>query len=120
MSGIADAGSRRITASSGRAAQGFVARSCQQTNDSRPFGRAAVRKLLNAAQGSSKNMTPKREYTASNALGAKAYACASPSASAIVGRPATRSRARSSIGGDISTPSTCPDGPASSASWSSV
>ena len=72
MSGIADSGSSRITASSGRAAQAFFARSCQQTNDSRPPDRAAARKLRNAARESSKNMTPKREYMASNAPGANA------------------------------------------------
>ena len=44
----------------------------QQTNTSRPPGFSARRMLANAAGGSAKNITPKRENTASKLAGAKA------------------------------------------------
>jgi hypothetical protein len=51
---------------------GFSAGLLHATNASRASRRAARRMLANAAGGSSKNITPKREMTASNAPGSNA------------------------------------------------
>ena len=91
---------------------GFLSRGCQQTKASRPPGRSARRRFANAATGSAKNITPKREKTTSNGAGFERgdLRVVEPERDAPVepARSRARCRARSSIGREMSTATTLP------------
>jgi hypothetical protein len=76
-----------------------------------------VAMLRKAAEGSAKNITPKRLMTTSKASGSKGWTCASACSKRMLPRPsslASRS-ASASMGPDRSAPSTEPSGPAARA-----
>ena len=95
---------------------------CQQTKDSTPPGRSALRTLAKAATGSAKNITPKREYAASNRASPKSCTWTSACANSMFLAPAraARSRPRASISAEMSTPTAPPAGPTREASSSVV
>ena len=95
---------------------------CQQTNDSTPPGRSAVPTLAKAVTGSVKNITPKREYAASNRDSPKSWTWMSAYTNSTFPMPsrAARSRPRASISAEMSTPTACPPGPARDTSSSVV
>ena len=64
-------------AKSGTVIQGFSGSDFQQWKPRRPPGASARARLANAARGSWKNITPKREKITSKLAGAKACVCAS-------------------------------------------
>ena len=83
---------------------------------SRPPGLNARRKLANAATGSPKNITPKRENSRSVEPGGKSCAAASVSSQSRLPIPTERLRASSIMGPDTSSPVTWPVGPTRRAS----
>ena len=88
----------------------FSAGARQHTKASRPPGTNPLRILAKARGGSAKNITPKREKTASNVAGAKTWVWTSASIKDTLATPASaaRRRARSSNGREISHPITVP------------
>ena len=72
--GVGGGGGRQVLrrGRSGTVISGFSASARQQTKASRPPGFRAPRRLAKAAGGSAKNITPKREKTASKLAGSKA------------------------------------------------
>ncbi len=86
---------------------GFSSSLRQQANTSRAPGAAAERTFANAASGSSKNMTPKRETTRSNGApevsARRSSVCASAMRTVASG---TRRRAAAAMPSEMSTPTT--------------
>jgi hypothetical protein len=82
-----------------------------------PPGRSSAR-FANAACGSTKNITPKREKIRSTLFGVKAKVCASAFSKRRFASFSARARslARASMGVEMSTPSTAPLGPTRAAS----
>ena len=70
-------GTCSASAARGTSSQSLASSGCQQTKASRPPGRTADRMFANAATGSSKNITPNREMTASNRAGPNPRTCTS-------------------------------------------
>ena len=104
---------------SGAIAHGLSRGARQHTKAQRPPGRSEVRSWRSAAAGWSKNIRPKREYSRSCAPGSRASAAsASTKSSGSVACAAARRRAASSIGFEMSTPSTRPRSPTACASAS--
>jgi hypothetical protein len=87
----------------------FAAR--QQVKTTRPPRLSAPRRLAKAPVGSAKNITPKRETSASNDAGAKTWVAASARMNAIGDSGDARRRAASSIGPETSRPTARPLGP---------
>jgi hypothetical protein len=84
----------------------------QQMKTMRPPWRTARLRLAKAGAGSAKNMTPKREMTASAPPGGKAETAASSTRNCAASpSAAARSRARATIGSEMSTPSAAPPDP---------
>ncbi|GAB3811469.1 hypothetical protein GCM10027605_51570 [Micromonospora zhanjiangensis] len=77
---------------------------------SRPPGRRARPMFVNAATGSSKNITPPRLTATSKAAVGNAYTWASPSSKValVMPSPVAVVRARAIIGAEMSTPRTWP------------
>src|SRR4051812_18330424 len=87
------------------------------TARSAPPGAVARRRFANAATGSPKNMTPKRDVRTSNASASKGWVPASAHTNRGCGdSPAARRRARSIMGAERSTPVHVADGPSRRAS----
>ena len=100
-------GTTRASAAPGTRIQSLRSRPCQHTNPSRPRGVSAPRRFSNAARGSAKNITPKRLMITSKRA-PNAAVCASATSKRTFAHPAAaaRARARASMTGDRSTPST--------------
>ena len=112
-SGGATGGRNGSAACSGACIHGFSSRGRQQTKARRPPpGFNDARTLVNAATGSLKNITPKRENAASKRPCPRAPVCASSfrKATCKSGAERGRRRATSSMGSEISTPKTKPVG----------
>ena len=89
----------------------------QTTARSAPPGAVARRRFANAATGSAKNMTPKRDVRRSNASGSNGCVPASAHTKRGAGvSPAARSRATSIMGAERSTPVHVADAPSRRAS----
>src|SRR2546421_12529030 len=85
-------GNKWRTAANGRTVQGFSAAVRNTMSASRPPGFIAWRTLENAAIGSLKNITPKRENTRSKLAGSKGWAETSVSATSAWRKPAAAIR----------------------------
>lgn len=91
---------------------GFSSMSRQAMNRSPAPARAARRRFAKARTESSKNITPKRETTASKAPASKAWSCASARTNETgTSSRSARAPAASSIGPEMSTPTHVPAGP---------
>ena len=121
-SGGATGGMNGSAACSGACIHGFSARDRQQMKTRRPPGFKDLRMLAKAASGSLKNITPKREKAASNRPRPRSSVCASTcrKVTAKLGFARERWSATSSIGAEISTPTTEPVDPTRSARASEV
>ena len=88
----------------------LFSRTCHTSRTIRPPGLSAVRRLVNAASWSSKNIAPALLTTTSKLAGSKAYTCASACTKLTLLRPAAAARARpfASIAEDRSIPTTRP------------
>ena len=88
----------------------LFSRTCHTSKTIRPPGLSAVRRLVNAAFWSSKNIAPALLTTTSKLAGSKAYTCASACTKLTLLRPAAAARARpfASIAEDRSIPTTRP------------
>jgi len=87
-----------------RSAHGFSARSRKHEKTNRAFAAAPLARLLKAATGSAKNITPWRETTRSGANCDPRQSAASASKNDTFGRSAPRSRAAAISGSLMSRP----------------